>query len=208
MQCLTHSSLTHREVLRHDRLRACGAYITKSIEAGEGSDPLLVLLLLQHVLVHEVLLLEQQLLLLLQSCLLLRHILWGHRQPGLHPLGLGLACLAAAACHDSVLRPSALLLTLPSHSRQSRVHSSPPASSTCELQSMQVSNRHFREICAVGNAKFCLVFTSQQHLGLLRGVQTAKGSVLMSTIGGCCSWRAHLRQWLAPARPHGGLVGS
>lgn len=85
MQSLTHSSLTHREVLRHDRLRACGAYITKSIEAGEGSDPLLVLLLLQHVLVHEVLLLEQQLLLLLQSCLLLRHILWGHRQPGLHP---------------------------------------------------------------------------------------------------------------------------
>lgn len=49
----------------------------------EEAHPLL--LLLQHVLVHEVLLLEQELLLLLQGCLLLRHILWWHSQPRLHP---------------------------------------------------------------------------------------------------------------------------
>ena len=52
-------------------------------QAGVREHPLLVLLL-QHVLVHEVLLLEEQLLLLLQSCLLLRHILWGDCQPRLH----------------------------------------------------------------------------------------------------------------------------
>ncbi len=48
------------------------------------THPLLVLLL-QHVLVHEVLLVKQQLLLLLQCCLLLRHVLWRHCQPGLRP---------------------------------------------------------------------------------------------------------------------------
>ena len=41
------------------------------------------LLVLQHVLVHQVLLLEQQLLLLLQRGLLLRHVLWRQGRPRL-----------------------------------------------------------------------------------------------------------------------------
>ena len=41
------------------------------------------LLVLQHVLMHQVLLLEQQLLLLLQRRLLLRHILWRQCHPRL-----------------------------------------------------------------------------------------------------------------------------
>lgn len=53
-------------------------------QAGLRDHPLLVLLL-QHVLVHEVLLLEQQLLMLLQGCLLLQHIVWRHPRPWLHP---------------------------------------------------------------------------------------------------------------------------
>ena len=53
-------------------------------QAGLREHPLLVLLL-QHVLVHEVLLLEQQLLMLLQGCLLLHHIVWRHPRPWLHP---------------------------------------------------------------------------------------------------------------------------
>lgn len=53
---------------------------------------LLLVLLLQHVLVHKILLLEQQLLLLLQGCLLLRHIFWRQSKPGLRiPIGTRLA---------------------------------------------------------------------------------------------------------------------
>lgn len=43
------------------------------------------MLLLEHVLVHEVLLLQEQLLLLVQGRLLLRNIVWWQRKPRLRP---------------------------------------------------------------------------------------------------------------------------
>ena len=55
--------------------------ILKHSRDGHKAHPLLVL---QHVLMHQVLLLEQQLLLLLQRSLLLCHILWRQSHPRLH----------------------------------------------------------------------------------------------------------------------------
>lgn len=43
------------------------------------------MLLLKHVLVHEVLLLQEQLLLLVQGCLLLRYKVWWQCKPRLRP---------------------------------------------------------------------------------------------------------------------------